>query len=544
MRSIVAALWVAVGGALGLAACQGCHTSAPISAAGVSDAKQPTLRLYLLSTVAGGLEPCGCTKNQLGGVNHLAGFIAKERARAPNALVLAAGPMMFLEPKLPEEGAQQATWKAEAIAAAAKTFGLSTWAPGYNDWAGGRDELGKLGEMAGAPLSASNCANVPDASAPHVVEVGGVKVGVVGVAEPKDRSQQLADGVADSPPLAAMKKGIEEVKAKGARVLVGLAALPRGEALRLADENPELAVLVVGKSFEAGDANDSPKPPVLAGTTLVVEAANHLQTISVVDLFVRDGEGGGPLKFADADNVAKADEVLAVDKQIRELEAKITEWEKNPNVKKEDVEARRGDLAKLREQKAKLEEPSPPPPGSFFRYRNVEIRAELGSDPSVDQALTAYYKRVDDYNKEAFKDRKPPPVEKGKPYYVGVEECTTCHDEARKVWDKTDHAKAYPTLQKEFKEFNLDCVSCHVTGYGKPGGSTVTFNEKLQNVQCEECHGPGSIHAKTQKKEDVLIPKPTAESCVSTCHHPPHVESFDAKARMKLILGPGHGEKS
>ncbi len=84
-------------------------------------------------------------------------------------------------------------------------------------------------------------------------------------------------------------------------------------------------------------------------------------------------------------------------------------------------------------------------------------------------------------------------------------------------------------------------MSCHVTGYGKPGGSTVTFNEKLQNVQCEECHGPGSLHVKDPKNKALLITSPKPENCVSACHHPPHVEGFDAVAKMKMILGPGHG---
>jgi len=96
------------------------------------------------------------------------------------------------------------------------------------------------------------------------------------------------------------------------------------------------------------------------------------------------------------------------------------------------------------------------------------------------------------------------------------------------------------TLSTQFKEFNLDCVSCHVTGYGKPGGSTVTFNGTLQNVQCEECNGPGSLHAKSPKKKDLIVAKPSTDVCLA-CHHPPHVEAFDAKEKMKLVLGKGHG---
>jgi hypothetical protein len=27
----------------------------------------------------------------------------------------------------------------------------------------------------------------------------------------------------------------------------------------------------------------------------------------------------------------------------------------------------------------------------------------------------------------------------------------------------------------------------------------------------------------------------------TSCHHPPHVEQFDATAKMREIIGPGHG---
>ena len=110
------------------------------------------------------------------------------------------------------------------------------------------------------------------------------------------------------------------------------------------------------------------------------------------------------------------------------------------------------------------------------------------------------------------------------------------------MWEKTAHAKAYKTLEDDHKEFNLDCVSCHVTGYGKPGGSTVTHNDTLRNVQCETCHGPGSLHVEDPENPKLITLKPDPQTCVDQCHHPPHVEGFDAKAKMDLVLGPGHGK--
>jgi hypothetical protein len=322
-----------------------------------------------------------------------------------------------------------------------------------------------------------------------------------------------------------------------------MAALPRGEALRIADAFPELHVLAVGKPVELGDANDGPKPPVLAGSTLVVETSNHLQTVAVVDLFVERGaKENAPLVFADASGVAKAERLLGIMNRYRELENRINSWTLEPNIKPEDLAARKAELEKLRAERTALEAPEPPPQGSFFRYRLVEVREGLGRDPKVAERLTGYYKRVNDHNKKAFADRKPPEAPKGQAGYIGVERCTECHDEERKVWDATPHATAYVTLQKQFKEYNLDCVSCHVTGYEKPAGSTVTLNDKLRGVQCEECHGPGSLHAKEPKKKGLIVTKPAPESCVSACHHPPHVEGFDAAAKTKLVLGPGHGD--
>ena len=38
-----------------------------------------------------------------------------------------------------------------------------------------------------------------------------------------------------------------------------------------------------------------------------------------------------------------------------------------------------------------------------------------------------------------------------------------------------------------------------------------------------------------------VVARPDASTCLS-CHHPPHVEQFDAVAKMKEVLGPGHGQ--
>jgi hypothetical protein len=124
-----------------------------------------------------------------------------------------------------------------------------------------------------------------------------------------------------------------------------------------------------------------------------------------------------------------------------------------------------------------------------------------------------------------------------------LEACSSCHAGARQVWNGTSHAHAYAVLSSQFKEYNLECVGCHVTGYEQPGGSTVTHVDKLENVQCEICHGPGSKHVDSPSDSTLIVSRPGTSTCLS-CHHPPHVEEFDAVAKMKEILGPGHGMKA
>src|SRR6187399_3594740 len=76
------------------AGCRCSRTPQPTSATGPA----PSVRLYLVSSIAGALEPCGCVKDMLGGVDHFAALLASEASSSPRRLVLGAGPMLFADP--------------------------------------------------------------------------------------------------------------------------------------------------------------------------------------------------------------------------------------------------------------------------------------------------------------------------------------------------------------------------------------------------------------------------------------------------------------
>jgi hypothetical protein len=496
----------------------------------------PAVRLYLLSGVAGALEPCGCRKDMLGGVDHAAAWLRDQGAHEPNSLVLGAGPMLFADPELSAERRQQDLWKAEALASSFADVGLKAWAPGNNDFAAGTPALGELREKSKAELVAGNLqVEGLRLNELRTFKVGTYTVGVAGLGTaPAKVAAPEAQGGDHTASLARAAQALEQ---QGAQIRVALLALPRGDALRLAEKVPGFQLIVLGKPFDEGDGNDAPIPPALVGKTLVVQAPNHLQAIANVDFFVKNGQ----LSFEDGSGLERAERIESLRGRVVALEQRLADFRAKSNPNAEQLAAPEAELKRLKEQLASLENTKPETKGSFFRYTLTSIREAFGSEPNVAGRMRDYYKRVNEHNREAFKDRKPPAPAAGQASYAGVAECSTCHLKAESFWEQTRHAHAYATLEKDHKEFNLDCVSCHVTGYEKPGGSSVVQVGELKNVQCESCHGPGSLHAANPEKPGLITRRPERSVCKS-CHHPPHVvDDWDVNRAWLEIIGPGHG---
>lgn len=107
--------------------------------------------------------------------------------------------------------------------------------------------------------------------------------------------------------------------------------------------------------------------------------------------------------------------------------------------------------------------------------------------------------------------------------YVGdnAKTCAMCHKAQVEAWKEWPMAKSWEKLSAE-EQTKEECIKCHVTGYGKPGG-WVSFEKtpKLVGIQCEACHGPAGDHMKVpladveKKKSTVTVPDETL--CVE-CH--------------------------
>lgn len=476
----------------------------------------------------------------LGGVDHAAALIRKAQSQADGALVIGAGPMLFQDPVVAPEGEAQARFKAETMARSLGDIGLVAWAPGDNDWALGQETFSRLAEETRAqPLAANLPETLGTRARSALVRAGGLSVGLVGIsgaAPPAPSGQALLPATPDGSEILAQE--VQRLSAEGARILIALVTAPRGQALRWIEKVPGLHLVVLGKGRDQGEANDAVFEPILVGRTLVVQGQNHLQGVGIVDLYVRDDS----YAFGDGTGLERALEKSRVEARLAELSRRIEAWKQpGSGVSAQDLSQRQTDRARLQARHAELGAQRPPPEGSYFLYDWVAVKEALGQDQQVAARLSAYYQRVNDHNRDAFKDKLPLPVASGESSYVGVDQCTTCHQEERAFWNKTGHANAYVTLSRQHKEFNLDCVSCHVTGYEQPGGSTVTHVGALAAVQCEVCHGPGSRHVANPVDPAFIVKAPTTALC-PTCHHSPHVhDDWRAEEAFPKIIGPGHG---
>jgi hypothetical protein len=109
--------------------------------------------------------------------------------------------------------------------------------------------------------------------------------------------------------------------------------------------------------------------------------------------------------------------------------------------------------------------------------------------------------------------------------YLGVDICRRCHGELMPRFISGRHFRAFETIRQRGQETNPQCLACHTTGYGKPGGydpeTEKTGAPYLLGVQCEACHGPGTAHAR-----DGSYARAARESC-RACHTSQWSPDFD-----------------
>ncbi len=106
--------------------------------------------------------------------------------------------------------------------------------------------------------------------------------------------------------------------------------------------------------------------------------------------------------------------------------------------------------------------------------------------------------------------------------YAGTQRCAACHSTAARVWAQSGHAHAFTTLLAQKADADPNCISCHTIGFGTPSGYRREFGtNKLVDVGCESCHGPGSQHVEQRRagREVTAHLRSIGAGDCQKCHH-------------------------
>ena len=143
--------------------------------------------------------------------------------------------------------------------------------------------------------------------------------------------------------------------------------------------------------------------------------------------------------------------------------------------------------------------------------------------------------------------------------HAGSESCRGCHESEYETWAASPHAAAVTTLSKAGKSTDADCLACHTTGFGRPGGfprdGVVESHTDLARVGCESCHGPGAEHVQqgAAKIGTIVSLGDKCDSCVilqicGSCHDEVNDPGFEFEVLEKIeaqrhgTIEPGTGK--
>jgi len=154
----------------------------------------------------------------------------------------------------------------------------------------------------------------------------------------------------------------------------------------------------------------------------------------------------------------------------------------------------------------------------------VEVTAlddKVADDPVMLEKIEQFKKHLEEFRLSL---RAKYPQVKGSEHeqFLTERSCRTCHQDIWELLKGSAHQAAFTSLGKKGQSYNPDCLVCHVVGYQyKNGYDDRPPNNRLVNVQCEACHGYGTLHRRNGKWKQEAV-----ESCV-TCHDEENSPNFD-----------------
>lgn len=467
---------------------------------------EPARAIVLVSAdTRGYLNPCGCSENMRGGIARAAHQLEHLRDGPLPLLFFDGGNTLFGTTEIPPERRVQDEARARTLAQALNAMKVDARARGQRDLTLGWDFLRSLGLP---PISGTL----------QLFEAGRVRVGIAQIASATE-----------------VEDASRAVRASGAHFTLAFIDAPLETARQWVEGTPFSLAIATRSEGEFGAEENR----VLRTSPPVAQLQSKGRSLLRIDLSVT-GERKLRLVPGPQDQERK---LAALGERIALLEADVNRPEIAPELKR----LKSAKLTELVRRRAAMAHALPPAPASdAFQLRYIPLEASLPASgelaAEVASLVAGYDRAIGDINlawaREHGKDC--PPAGVGAAAFVGTATCRDCHAEAFGVYESSKHAHAWETLVDAGKQFHLDCVGCHVTGRNQPGGvCRLDRVEGREDVGCESCHGPGSLHIAAPSSQNIVA-APKAAQCVG-CHNPENSPHFDFERYLPRVLGPGHG---
>jgi len=168
--------------------------------------------------------------------------------------------------------------------------------------------------------------------------------------------------------------------------------------------------------------------------------------------------------------------------------------------------------------------------GERFRYQRVPLDSRFPASEEMRRLMEIYQEQLKEAGFAGLgirlgNEAVPHPQKALNGKFVGSKACESCHEKSYIVWRKSGHSKAYATLTglNPPRNFDPECVSCHVTGWHptdyypyQTGYQSLEETPELINTGCETCHGPGGTHVAAENGTDLALQEKLRQATVIT----------------------------
>lgn len=498
-----------------------------------------TSAVVFLSSLEGYVAPCGCTSNPLGGIDRFAQVFLDIKQHVHNNITLIdTGNLLFDSPTRHAADLCQDNARIDLLLSTLSYLGLKNTVINTYDNSRGdayRDKIYQKYNLSPLPPNAS-----------FIIAQKNYNIAVININKNTNK-QEIHTLITNN------------TKQKNIKAVIIISNLSSDQNKQIFNNLSTVDIII--QTGVSTTTPTTPTTPLRLGQNgpLLLEGGRQGQFATVLFFQNLTSRTTNFLEL-DQRNRLLSEQFELVSARLSALKAQL---EKAPasrkNFLQERIKISQKEYENLEKKKSVAIEPLKVP---SIIFEAIALTKKSDPEPGVKAQLERYEKDIPKLVAECEATIECPAPDPKAATYVGVQTCKNCHMPAYEVWQKAvvtgigkdeegkefkrtvGHSKAWATLVDAGKDSDRSCIGCHSIGFMKPGGyckaSDVDFRK---DVQCESCHGAGSLHAQSGDKK--LIARQVSEETCRGCHHVPHIPSFDSfnyDRDVMKILGPGHGE--